>query len=580
LLIQVAETLFPVFGFSEAAFRIATIVLVVGFVPVVGIAWVFEWTPQGLKLDSAVAEDADSRQDTGRWLDRAILVVLALAVGYFAMDKFVFDPARDATREQRVAEQARSEAITGYYGNRSIAVLPFVNMSSDPEQEFFAEGISEEVLNLLAKIRQLRVISRSSAFTFKGKDIEIPEIAERLNVGHILEGSVRKSGDSVRVTAQLIEARTDTHLWSETYDRGIEDIFAIQDEIARDVARNLELRLLQPSYRARVTDPEVYSLTLQAKHLGETRPPNLGADMYALLSKALEIDPDYVPALEWMNTAVFFQEEEGSITKDESYALYDQIKERILRLDPDNPLILATEGWDAFQIDADYDKAAEYYDRMLAGSLSNSNAIRLAATFATRIGRFEAAIHLAELSAAIDPFCFQCLYWVSRTNLYAGNYERALEARERYLRLGSGGTFHHGLTKLLQGDPTAALAIYLAMEPAGHPTQLAGLAMAHHDLGDFDQANESFRLLRESADSAYGRVYIASEAASWMGDNDTAFELIKQIVDYDSKDAHGLVFNPVYKRLHSDPRWTEFRESIGMTEERLAAIQFDPELPE
>jgi TolB-like protein len=260
LLIQVAETLFPVFGFSEAAFRIATIVLVVGFVPVVGIAWVFEWTPQGLKLDSAVAEDADSRQDTGRWLDRAILVVLALAVGYFAMDKFVFDPARDATREQRVAEQARSEAITGYYGNRSIAVLPFVNMSSDPEQEFFAEGISEEVLNLLAKIRQLRVISRSSAFTFKGKDIEIPEIAERLNVGHILEGSVRKSGDSVRVTAQLIEARTDTHLWSETYDRGIEDIFAIQDEIARDVARNLELRLLQPSYRARVTDPEVYTL--------------------------------------------------------------------------------------------------------------------------------------------------------------------------------------------------------------------------------------------------------------------------------------------------------------------------------
>ena len=165
----------------------------------------------------------------------------------------MFDPARDAAREQKVAERARSEAITGYYGNRSIAVLPFVNMSSDPEQEFFAEGISEEVLNLLAKIRELRVISRSSAFTFKGQDIEILEIAERLNVGHILEGSVRKAGNKIRVTAQLIEARTDTHLWSQTYDRNLEDIFALQDEIARDVTQNLELQLLQPLPRSRVT---------------------------------------------------------------------------------------------------------------------------------------------------------------------------------------------------------------------------------------------------------------------------------------------------------------------------------------
>jgi len=580
LLIQVAETVFPVFGFGQTAVRLVVIILIVGIVPVLALAWVFEWTPEGLKLDSDASVDADTRRTTSRLLDKAFLVLLALAVGYFAIDKFVFDPARDTAREQAATERGRSEAITGFYGDRSIAVLAFVNMSSDPEQEFFADGISEEILNLLARIRELRVISRSSAFTFKGKDIEIPEIAEQLNVGHILEGSVRKSGDRVRVTAQLIEARTDTHLWSETYDRGIEDIFAIQDEIARDVARNLELRLLQASPRARVTDPEVYALTLQAKHLLETRPPNVGADSYALLSKALEIDPDYVPALEWMTMTDYFREEEGLITNDESYASYDQLKERILRLDPENPIVLAGDGWDAFRIQQDYDKAAEYYERMLAGSLTNSNAIRLAATYAMRIGRFDTALRLAELSVAIDPLCFMCLYWESRINLYAGNYARALEVRERFLRLGSGGDYHHGLIKLLQGDPAAALAIYEAMEPAGHPTQLAGLAMAHHDLGHFDETKESLRLLSETADDEYAQFYLASEVAAWMGDNDMAFEIIGQIVNHDSKEVPGLVFNPAYKKLHSDPRWNELRNSIGMSEERLAAIQFDPVLPE
>ena len=149
-------------------------------------------------------------------------------------------------------------------------------MSSDPEQEFFAEGISEEILNLLAKIRELRVISRSSAFAFKGKAIEIPDIAAQLEVGHILEGSVRKFGDQIRVTAQLIEARTDTHLWSETYNGTFENVFGLQDEIAAAVANQLELNLLGPLPRSRVTDPEVLALTLQAKQLAETRPQDVG----------------------------------------------------------------------------------------------------------------------------------------------------------------------------------------------------------------------------------------------------------------------------------------------------------------
>ena len=195
LIVQVAETTFEAFGFGSDTLRLLIIVLAIGFLPAVIAAWVFEWTPDGLKLDKDIDRDEPSGTRTRRLLDRAIIVGLTLAVGFFAFDKFVLDPERDEVREQVVAEEARSEAVKGFYGDRSIAVLPFVNMSSDPEQAFFAEGISEEVLNLLAKIRELRVISRSSAFSSNLKNLEIPEVARLLDVAHILEGSVRKSGN-------------------------------------------------------------------------------------------------------------------------------------------------------------------------------------------------------------------------------------------------------------------------------------------------------------------------------------------------------------------------------------------------
>ncbi|UCC14439.1 MAG: adenylyl cyclase, partial [Gammaproteobacteria bacterium] len=239
LIIQVAETLFPLFGLSDAAARLVVILLAIGFLPALVFAWVFEFTPEGLRRESEVDHDSDVSRRMTRRLDRLIMVFLTLALGYFALDKFVIDPARDAeelaTATEQARQEGRSDAIVESYGDKSIAVLPFVNMSSDSEQEYFADGISEELLNLLARIPTLRVISRSSAFSFKGKDVNIPEVARQLNVAHVLEGSVRKSGDKIRITAQLIEARSDTHLWSETYDRTLDDIFAIQDNVAAAV---------------------------------------------------------------------------------------------------------------------------------------------------------------------------------------------------------------------------------------------------------------------------------------------------------------------------------------------------------
>ena len=250
LAVQVSSTLLPMFDAPVWLSRSIVILLATGFLPALIFAWVFQLTPEGLKRESDVERAGSITPHTGKKLDRVLMMVLALALGYFAFDKFALSPQREAALQRQKAveldaarKEGRSEALVESYGDKSIAVLPFVDMSPNKDQEYFSDGIAEELLNLLAKISQLRVISRSSAFSFKGKDIEIPEIAKRLNVAHILEGSVRKAGNQVRITVQLIDARSDTHLWSEAYDRPLDDIFAVQDEIAAAVVAQLKLKL-------------------------------------------------------------------------------------------------------------------------------------------------------------------------------------------------------------------------------------------------------------------------------------------------------------------------------------------------
>src|SRR6476660_4653543 len=232
-----------------------------------------------------------------RWAEVAIgLLVLGAIVA-----AFMIVSRRPAT----LLTPRQSEAAT--IPEKSIAVLPFVDMSAGKDQEYFSDGISEELLNLLAKIPQLEVTARTSSFAFKGKETGIPEIARTLHVAHVLEGSVRKAGNSVRITAQLIKAGTGTHLWSQTYDRKLYDIFAIQDEIAADVVKQLKLTLLAAAPKARTTDPEAYALYLQAVQLGPQFTAEAFQQSEALYRKVLAIDPRYVPA--WYGLATNFSNE-------------------------------------------------------------------------------------------------------------------------------------------------------------------------------------------------------------------------------------------------------------------------------
>jgi TolB-like protein len=584
LIVQVAETTFEAFGLGPETLRFVIIVLAIGFLPVVIASWIFEWTPEGFKLDKDVDTSGPGSARSHRLLDRAIIVCLTLAVGVLAYDKFVLDPGRDEARERKAADVARSEAVKGFYGDRSIAVLPFINLSSDPEQEYFAEGISEEVLNLLARIRELRVISRSSAFAFKGKDLEIPEIARRLDVGHVLEGSVRKAGNMVRITAQLIEARTDTHLWSETYDRELENIFEIQDEIAGDVARNLELALVNPLPRSRVTDPEVIALTAQAKQLSERRDANLGLNMEALLTRALELDPDYVPALEWMSIAIWFLQDDGVISREEKRERDEQVRGRIRELDPQNAVLVVAEAWDTAYIERDLEKAASLFTKAVSRDPANSNLVRIASVFARYIGKLDAAEQLGKHAVAIDPLCYQCLYQLSRTYLYTGEYARAKETRERYLALGTGGRLHHALMMMLQGQYENAIELVETRFEEGDPQVPEVLvwgiqSMAYHSLGRSEDSDAALRLILEWEDEE-DRSWILPDVLAWRGDTDELFQLLFEHSDSNLQHYGGIIFQPQYAQVRSDPRWTEWRESLGMSEERLNAIEFNPQLPE
>src|SRR5882724_1439837 len=239
LLTQVASTVLPMFGAPEWLPRTIVVLLAIGFVPAVIFSWVFELTPEGPKRDDEVPPEQSITPQTGRRMDRMIIVVLVLALGYFAFDKFVLTPRRDAAPVANAVPNESKSVIN----EKSIAVLPFENRSRVPDNAYFADGIQDEILTRLSKIADLKVISRTSTQHYKSAPDNLREIAKQLEVAHILEGSVQKSGDSVRVNVQLIKAANDSHLWADTFDRKLTDIFSVESEVAKAIAEQLRAKL-------------------------------------------------------------------------------------------------------------------------------------------------------------------------------------------------------------------------------------------------------------------------------------------------------------------------------------------------
>ena len=258
LITQVSSTVLPMFGAPDWLPRSVVILLLVGFIPALVFSWVFELTREGIKRDAEVKPEESIAPQTARRMDRMIIVVLICALVYFGVDKFVLAPRRDAALVVQTTEHVTAGASVekSKVNPRSIAVLPFVNMSTDAENEFFSDGLSEEILNSLARIDGMQVVGRTSSFQFKGKNEDLRAIGDKLGVASVLEGSVRREGDRARITAQLIRTSDGIHLWSQTYDRTLKDTLAVQLDIAEQVAGALNI-VLDDRQRERMRDAGV-----------------------------------------------------------------------------------------------------------------------------------------------------------------------------------------------------------------------------------------------------------------------------------------------------------------------------------
>ncbi len=579
LLIQIVETLFPIFGLSDALIRLVAILLIIGFPLILIFSWLYELTPEGLKLERDVDCFRSVVQHTGKKWDRAIIVVLALALGYFAFDKFVLDPARDAEREETVAKQARSEAMVESYGENSIAVLPFVNMSDDANNEYFSDGISEELLSLLAQIPQLRVISRSSSFSFKGKDIDIPTVAEQLNVAHILEGSVRKAGNRVRITAQLIEARSDTHLWSETYDRTLDDIFATQDEIAANVVEQLKLTLLgNETLRVRTADPEAYALFLQARHIRLQHNPEAYEKALQVYQQALAIDPGYPPAWEGLAEMYVFQAAFGLRPVDESYRHAREAIDRALAIDPEFAVGVAGLGWIAILYDHDMAASARHFERAMMLDPTDLDVISGVAYLAEAIGHLDTAVAFKEYAVARDPAGPVGHVELGAAYLKVGRPDDAATSVRIGLTLHPGqlGAWYVlGAALLAKGEIQAGLE---AMEQETSETfRLSGLAYAYHELGQQDESDKFLAELIEKHAKEASREVAA--VFTWRGDKDHAFEWLERARENNEMGLANVSSHYSFRNLHDDPRWQPFLAKMGQSDVQLAAIDFDVRLP-
>ena len=508
LLLQVVDLVLENIKAPDWVMQVFMLALAIGFPLAIFFAWAFEMTPEGVKRESEVDRSKSIAPQTGRKMDRNIIIAMALALAYFAYDKFLASPAdnmpqsvpdkhlqlESASTEQLVpANDTPTQAVDSPKAlnpnEQSVAVLPFINMSDDAQNEYFSDGISEELLNVLVRVKGLRVPSRTSSFTFKGTDKKLAEIGEELQVDHILEGSVRKSGDRIRVTAQLIDVNTDTHLWSETYTRELDDIFAVQDEIAQAIVSALKVTLTgddQASIQAReTTSVEAYNKYLLGRHVWNQRSPENLLAATKPLNEAVTMDPNYGQAWAALADAYVLIPEYGGGSVEQYIPLAHEAIERALVINPESARTLTTSAYikfmydydlkgaytdieKAIQIDPGYATAHQWYGELLAvegqfdAALDQLRLARIADPLAAVMphvmgwilafsNRTDEAFALYEQALEIDPHFSSTIGNLVTLNMRTGRYD---QARARSLQLAT----------LTEYDPTTDLAVIDALE--------------------------------------------------------------------------------------------------------------------
>ncbi len=468
VVMQVLSVVAPILELPAWAPRMVLLLLAVGFVGVVVFSWIYELTPEGIKRESEVDRTQSITGHTARKLDIAVIALLALSIGLFVYDRVAPRAAVTAETASEKGPEAisasdaatttsapRAENASGPFSaeaappatvdaSKSVAVLPFVNMSSDPEQTYFSDGISEELLNALVKLPGLKVAGRTSSFAFRDKTDDLRAIGKALNVNHILEGSVRKQGMRVRITAQLIQAEDGFHLWSETYDREVTDIFALQDEITGQIVKALEVELGQAPAPAARASADAYALYLRARQQMAQRGVASLGEARKLFEQSVALDPGFAPAhaglaraseLEWTYTLFLGREVQALGTTADVVRRVRAAADAALALDPRNAEAWSTLGHLTTNAEGDWVAAGEAHDRALALSPNDAEVLNFAGDY-----QFWAqdprAFETESRAVALDPLLAVNHHDLSLVMLARGDYQAVLDISGKAEALG------------------------------------------------------------------------------------------------------------------------------------------------
>jgi adenylate cyclase len=567
--VQVASVLFPLFGAPAWILKVVTTLVILGFPLALVFAWAFELTPQGLKRSEDVRPDVSATRNTGRLLNFLIIGVLAVALGLFALDRFVWDAAPSAASSDATGASVEPAKPAAEGTRSSIAVLPFVNLSNDPQQEFFSDGIAEELMSALARFKALKVAARTSAFSFKGKQADLREVGLALNVATVLEGSVRKSGEHLRITAQLSDVATGYQLWSETYDRKLTDIFAIQDDITTRIVSALQVHLdgKEASAAPAQLDAEAYQIVLRGRFHWNQRSPEGLAKAAELLQEATRRAPQYAPAFSALADVYLSQYDYGVLSWEESTVRARAAATKALELDEDSAaahtslahILLHEWQWQA---------AEQHFQHAIELDPSYTLALHWYALCLTALGRADDAVKTMQRAQQLDPLSVRINADLGMALVVAGKYEDAVAQVGRALELapGRGGPLWirgMALEQLGRFD-AAELDMKAALESmSGYEAVKGSLGHLYAVSGRPAEARALLsELTKQAGDTEVA--FFAALICAGLNDADEALTWLERAVDERSGSVRYLKIDPRLAGLRNEPRFRRLMERVGL----------------
>jgi adenylate cyclase len=512
----------------------------------------------------------------------AVLVILALlAVAWWWTQ-------RSQTNQQSVATHSVPTAPTNAPDQKSVAVLPFVNLSDDKGSEYFSDGVSEELLTVLQKIPGMRVAARTSAFSFKGKNATAQEIGQKLGVAHLVEGSVRKSGDTVRIAARLTRADTGEELWSENYTRNLKDVFAVQTELAQTIVEQLRGRFggkdadstakekiqaeVQAAEKGGTKNVEAHQLYLQGRFYENRHSDKSTREALAAYQRAVELDPGFARA--WAGVArtntwvAGFSTEGGQKGLDAHLASARDAVARALAIEPKLPDALYARAWIETNFDFNWSAATQTVSKAMALAPSDPNVLIAAANLDTALGNTARAIEIYRKAVELDPVNAQSRSFLAFALATTKQFAEARAEYARVIELNSSAPWAHaglGLSYLLENKFEEAATA--ARADAGEWARLLIVSCARWGQTRVTESDAALaELTKNEAETAAFQI---AEAYAYRGDKDRAFEWLERARRQRDPGLGGLHKDPLLTNLHDDPRWNAFLRTMGLADDQL-----------